>query len=117
MVLSIRHDGDVTILGNFGRFMNDPRYVDAAREVDELLDQGERCFIMEMSGVNETGGSFLGVLMTMTREIRKAGGEVVMARVGGHVSGYLAEMYLDEHWDIFPTVDAARRFFQRHEPE
>lgn len=117
MVLSIRHDGDVTILGNFGRFMNNPRYVDAAREVDELLDLGERCFIMEMSGVRETGGGFLGVLMTMTREIRKAGGEVVMARVGGPVSAYLAEMHLDEHWDIFPTVDAARRFFQRHEPD
>jgi len=113
MVLSIRHDGDVTILGNFGRFMNDPRYVDAAREVGDLLDQGERNFVMEMSGVHETGGSFLGVLMTMTREIRRAGGEVVMARVGGHVGSYLAAMQLDDHWDVFPTVDEARRFFQR----
>lgn len=117
MVLSIRHDGDVTILGNFGRFMNDPRYVDAAGEVAELLDQGERNFVMEMSGVHETGGSFLGVLMTMTREIRRRGGEVVMARVGGHVEAYLAEMQLDDHWDVFRTVDEARRFFQRGEEE
>lgn len=116
MVLSIRHDGDVTILANFGRFMNDPRYVDAAKEVADLLDLGERSFIMEMSGVHETGGSFLGVLMTMTREIRRRGGEVVMAHVGGHVGPYLAEMQLDDYWDVFRTVEEAKRFFRRGEP-
>lgn len=117
MILSIRRDGDATILGNLGRFMNDPRYVDAAEEVVDLLDQGERNFIMEMAGVHETGGGFLGVLMTITREIRRRGGEVVMARVGGHVGEYLAEMQLDDYWDVFRTVDEAKRFFHRDEGE
>ena len=51
MALNIRFDGDVAILSNFARLMNDPRYVDAARDVQDLLDQGYRQYIIELTGV------------------------------------------------------------------
>ncbi|HKM54456.1 MAG TPA: anti-sigma factor antagonist, partial [Isosphaeraceae bacterium] len=79
MALNVRLDGDIAILSNFARLMNDPAYVDAARDVRELLDQGIRNFILELAGVREIGDSFLGLLMTITREIRRAGGEAVIA--------------------------------------
>jgi anti-anti-sigma factor len=117
MALCIRLDGDIAILSNFARLMNDPTYVDAARDVRELLDQGIRSFIIELAGVREAGDSFLGVLMTITREIRRDGGEVVIAHPSHDVESHLEMMRLDDYWDIFGTVAEATDFFhpgQRH---
>ncbi len=111
MAMNIRLDGSVAILSNFARLMNDPRYVDAARDVRELLDQGIRNFVIELAGVKETGSSFLGVLMTITREIRSARGEAVLAHPSRDVEKYLAMMQMDDYWDVFGTVDEAKGFF------
>jgi anti-anti-sigma factor len=113
MALNIRFDGDVAILSNFARLMNDPRYVDAARDVQDLLDQGYRNYVIELAGVRETGPSFLGVLMTISREIRNRRGDVVLAHASREVERYLGEMRMDEYWDIFATVEEAEEFFRR----
>ncbi len=115
MPINMRVAGDVAILSNFARLMNDPRYVDAARDVGELLDQGLRKFVIELAGVHETGDSFLGVLVTITREIRRGGGEVVLAHPSRDVEKYLATMQMDDYWDVFASVDDAVRSFGRHE--
>ncbi|APW59266.1 STAS domain-containing protein [Paludisphaera borealis] len=117
MALNIRNDGDVTILSNFRQLMNDPRYVDSARDVDEQLDQGARKFVMELAGVHETGASFLGVLMTLTREIRRRGGEVVIARPSPQIAQFLVDMHMDDFWDVFRSVDEAQQFYGRHDVE
>jgi anti-anti-sigma factor len=113
MAVNIRLDGNVAILSNFARLMNDPKYVDAARDVQSLLDQGIRKFVVELAGVRETGSSFLGVLMTITREIRQQKGEAVLAHASKEVKHYLNEMQLDEYWDMFNTVEEGTRFFDR----
>ncbi len=119
MPLNIRVDGDVAILSNFGRLMNDPRYVDAAHDVHDLLDQGMRHFVIELAGVRETGSSFLGVLVTITREIRQRGGDAVLAHPSRDVEYYLTMMQMDEYWDIFASVGESKEFFHRwqREPE
>lgn len=115
MALNIRIDGDVAILSNFARLMNDPRYVDASRDVVELLDNGVRNYVIELSGVRETGSSLLGILMTITREIRKQRGDAVVAHPSPAIEKYLAEMQMDEFWDIFPSVGEAVAFYHRHD--
>ena len=116
MAMNIRLDGSVAILSNFARLMNDPKYVDAARDVRDLLDQGIRGFVIELAGVKETGDSFLGVLITITREIRKERGEVVLAHLSRDVNDYLGMMQMEDYWDVFSTVDQGKLFLQRREP-
>ena len=113
MALNIRFDGRIAVLSNFARLMNDPRYVDAARDVQDLLDQGYRDYVVELAGVRETGASFLGVLMTISREIRNQGGDVVLAHPSREVANYLGMMQMDEYWDIFDTVPEAEEFLER----
>jgi anti-anti-sigma factor len=115
MALNIRLEGDVAILSNFARLMNDPRYVDATRDVLDLVEEGVRNFVIELAGVRETGSSLLGVLMTITREIRKHGGEAVLAHPSRDVEKYLTMMQMDEFWDIFTSVDEAKHSFDRPE--
>lgn len=113
MPLNIRVDGDVVILSNFGRLMNDPRYVDAVQDMRDLLEQGYRKFILDLGGVKETGSSFLGLLVSLTRKIRQEGGEASLAHVGENLERIFREMRLDGHWDVFASVEEARRFFDR----
>jgi anti-sigma B factor antagonist len=115
MAMNIRVEGNVAILSNFARLMNDPRYVDAAGDVHDMLDQGMRNYVLELAGVKETGSSLLGVLMTITREIRRAGGEAVLAHPSRDVEKYLAMMQMEDYWDIFGAVAEAIVFFQRDE--
>ena len=117
MALNIRMEGEVAILSNFARLMNDPRYVDAARDVQKMLDRGVRNFVIELAGMRETGDSFLGVLMTITREIRKNGGDVVLAHCSREVEQCITMMQLDDYWDSFPYVNEARRFLDRSSAE
>jgi anti-sigma B factor antagonist len=114
MAVNIRLDGSVAIISNFARLMNDPRYVDAARDVDDLINQGIRNYVIELAGVKETGSSLLGVLVTITREIRGAKGEVVLAHLSRDVEKYLAMMQMDDYWDVFASVEEAKSSFHRN---
>jgi anti-sigma B factor antagonist len=113
MVLHIRIDEDRAILSNFGRIMNDPRYADAAGEVAGLLDQGLRKFILELSALREMGAPALGLLMTLTRQVRQRGGEVVLARVSPEVEDTIETMRMDTFWDVFASVEEATEFYRR----
>jgi anti-sigma B factor antagonist len=113
MPLSIRIDADVVVLSNFARLMNDPRYVDASRDVRDLLEQGRKNFVLDLREVRETGSSFLGVLMTLTRQVRQRGGEVALAHPSREMEEVLSVMQMDDYWDVFPSAEAAREFFRR----
>ncbi len=114
MPLNVRSVGDVVILSNFARLMNDPRYVDAARDLAELLDRGARRFVIDLTGVRETGASFLGLLMTLTRRIRQERGEAVLANPSREMRAFLLdEMQMEEYWDILPSVEEAVAFQSR----
>jgi anti-anti-sigma factor len=111
MPLNIRIEGDVVVLGNFSRLMNDPRYVDASRDIQDLLDQGHRNFILDLGGVKETGSSFLGVLMTITRRIRQHEGDAVIAHPNRDTQRYLEMMRMDDFWDVHMNVREATESF------
>lgn len=113
MVLHVRIDGGVAILSGLARLMNDPRYTDAVLDVDDLLDQGHRGFVLELRDVRETGAPMLGVLMTLTRRARQAGGEVVLAHPSRSVRQMLEDMRMDDFWDVFDEVPEAASFLRR----
>jgi anti-anti-sigma regulatory factor len=113
MPLNIRIDGDVVVLSNFARLMNDPRYVDARMDLRDLLDQGYRKFILDLTGARETGSSFLGLLITLNRQIGHDRGEAVLANPSREMQRFLGEMQLEEYWDVFASVQEAMEFFRR----
>jgi anti-anti-sigma regulatory factor len=101
------------IVSNFARLMNDPRYVDARMDLRDLLDQGYRKFVLDLRGARETGSSFLGLLMTLTREIEHDRGEAVLANLSREMQHYLGEMQMADYWDRFASVPEATACFRR----
>jgi anti-sigma B factor antagonist len=114
MPLNVRIDGDLAILSNFGRLLNDPRHFDAGRDVKELLEQGHRQFVLELGGIREMGPTSLGLLTTLTRLVRQHGGEAVLAGASRGTEDYINMMQMDAYWDLFESVEEARGFFHRH---
>ena len=109
MPLNVRHVDDVAVLSSFAALLNDPRHFDAGREVRALLDQGCRKFVFELAGIRSLGSTALGLLLTLTRPIRQAGGEAVLARVSRETEQSLEEMRLDDYWEVFGDVEEAIR--------
>ena len=112
MALNVRFEREVAVLGNFGRLLNDPRHFDAARDVRVLLDEGRRHFVLDLSTLREVGDVALGLLTTLTRQIRQAGGEAVLANVSRGTGKFIEEMRMDAYWDVFESVAEAARSFR-----
>lgn len=117
MPVNIRLTGKTVVLGNFSRLLDDPRHVDASRDVRALLEEGHRQFVIDLGGLRELSSTGLALLTTITRLIRQYDGEAVLAHFGRGVATYLDEMRMDAYWEMFPTVDEAVRFFQPAPPE
>ena len=114
MPLNILIEGDVVVLSNFSRLMNDPRYVDAGSDIQDVLEQGYQKFVLDLGNVRETGSSFLGLLMTITRRIQRRGGDVALAHLSREVEELLDTMQMEDFWDVFPNVkDAIESFRQQ----
>jgi anti-anti-sigma factor len=111
MALQVRLEGGIAILNSLGRLMNDPRYVDASKDVKDLLSQDIRAFIIELRGLGEISSPLLGLLMTITRQIRQHDGEVVLAGVSRDLEKYLDDMRLEDFWDVFRSVQEAKGHF------
>ena len=58
MPLNVQVDGDIVVLSNFARLMNDPKYVDASRDTRDMIGQGFRKFVLDLGAVRETGLGF-----------------------------------------------------------
>jgi anti-anti-sigma factor len=113
MPIDYRMDGDIVIIGNVSGVITDVSTFDAARDLDALLDLGHRRLVLELSGVGTLGPTGLGLLMTLVRQIRRRGGEVVFSRVGRSTQRVFEEMQLDAHVDLFRTTPEALGFFRR----
>jgi anti-anti-sigma factor len=113
MPIHTRFTGEIAVLSGIARLMNDPRHFDSLRDVRALLDEGYFRFVLEMGGVRETGSVVLGLLTSLTRMIRNAGGEAVLANVSPQVERFLDEMRMDAYWDVFDDAETAVRFLER----
>ena len=113
MPLNFEFDGDVVVLSNFGRVLNDPRHFDASRDVRAELERGRRQFVLDLGGLRDLGSAGLGLLMTISRLVRRYDGDVVVANLRPDTEKFLDEMRMDTYWEFFKDVDAAKAYYQR----
>ena len=66
------------------------------QDVGHLLEQGFTKFVFDLGGVRETGSSFLGLLMTMTRRIRQRRAEAVLAHLAPDTERFINDMRMDD---------------------
>jgi anti-sigma B factor antagonist len=113
MPINVRVDGDVVILSNFARLLDDPRHFDAQHDVRDCLEEGHRSFVLDLTGLRDPGSSALGLLTTLTRLIRNRDGDAVVANLSPAAEKYFEDMRMDTYWEIFASTDEALAYFRR----
>jgi anti-anti-sigma factor len=77
-------------------------------QVEELLRQGKRIFIFDLSGVAAIDSTGIGHFIASFNKIMAAGGDMRMAGATGHVLDSFRVSLLDTVFRFFPNVEAAR---------
>ena len=113
MAIHVRFAGEIALLSGIGSLMNDPKHFDAGKDIQDLIQQGYLKFVMEMSGIRETGPTVLGLMTTLTRKIRQQHGEIVLANVGKTMGRFLEEMRMEDYWELFEETDLAISFLNK----
>ena len=76
--------------------------------VGQLLGQGCRDFIFELSGVTRIDSTGIGRFISSFDKINQAGGRLHMAGATGHVRECFRVTRLDTVFPFYPDVEAAR---------
>ncbi|HTX35498.1 MAG TPA: STAS domain-containing protein [Bryobacteraceae bacterium] len=76
--------------------------------VEELLRQGKRTFIFDLSAVSAIDSTGIGHFIASFNKIMAAGGEMRMAGATGHVLESFRVSLLDTVFRFFPNVETAR---------
>lgn len=76
--------------------------------VEELLRQGKRTFIFDLSAVSAIDSTGIGHFIASFNKIMAAGGEMRMAGATGHVLESFRVSLLDTVFRFFPNVEAAK---------
>lgn len=76
-------------------------------QVSQILDQGHKQVILDLSGVDFIDSGGLGELVQLTARATTRGAQVVLANPSVFVAEVLSRTRLDRVFDIAPTVDAA----------
>jgi len=76
--------------------------------VEDLLRQGKRTIIFDLSGVAAIDSTGIGHFIASFNKIMTVGGEMRMAGATGHVLESFRVSLLDKVFPFFPSVDEAR---------
>ncbi len=108
-----RHEveNDVLILSADGGLNADmaERFVS---ELEQLVEAGNRKIIVDCSKLDYISSYGIGVLMRLHKKLKKHGGDVRLASVGGVIMKALSIVRLDEILSIYPDVNRARLSFR-----
>ncbi|MFO7587862.1 MAG: STAS domain-containing protein [Gemmatimonadota bacterium] len=106
MTFSLADDGEVTIVEVNGELIVGNRQELKAR-VLERLDGGDRKFLIDFSASSYIDSSGLGVLVSLSKKIREAGGSLRLAGLNADLRTLFELTRLDSLFHIADTRAAA----------
>ncbi len=90
-----------------GKIMMGPDSERIVTRVDELLRQGKRTIIFDLSGVSHIDSTGIGRFISSYNKIMAAGGEMCMAGATGHLFDTFHVSLLDTVFRFYPSVEEA----------
>ena len=107
MRISERSTEDITILDLLTPVSGDGSHQLFIPQIDALLKEGRRKFVLNLAGMTWINSSGLGVFIGARRRVDEAGGQMVLCGVNARIQGILDVTALSTMWTIVPDVDAA----------
>ena len=107
MRISERSTEDITILDLLTPVSGDGSHQLFIPQIEALLEEGRRKFILNLTELTWINSSGLGVFIGARRRIDEAGGQMVFCGVNARIQGILDVTALSTMWTIVPDIDAA----------
>ena len=114
MILTIqesRIDPGVVVLQMSGRICLGRDCQEVEWRVGELIKRDEKKVVFDMTGVSIVDSTGVGILVTCSGRLRKAGGELRLAGLQEKVTDILTMTQVDRVIKVFPTAVAAAEGF------
>jgi anti-sigma B factor antagonist len=106
-----RIEPDVVVLEMTGRICLGRDCQEVEWRLAELLKRNEKKVVFDLAGVTIVDSTGVGILVTCAGRLRRAGGELRLARLHEKVQDILTMTQVDRVVPVFPTAaDAAQNF-------
>jgi anti-sigma B factor antagonist len=106
MELNVHEYKRATILAVVGR-VDSATWSELESALQAIIDQGQKHIILDLAGVEFLSSSGLRVLVTTMKELRKVGGEMVLAAASDRASDSINIAGLDVLFRSFPSREEA----------
>src|SRR4051794_39629146 len=105
--VEVRREPGGTVVRFSFRSIYDPFEVEAVKKELEAVvrDSQARVYVLDMGGVEFISSGFLGLLVTMTQTLRRAGAEVRVAALNAGIARVIKTTQLYRILDVRPSVD------------
>ena len=111
MKLIGRHIHGVTVLDIQGKLIGEPANCEKFHELfRSLLDEGEKNFVVDLDESEWADSRGIGMLIGAYTSARRAGGDLVLTRVGERTTSILKVTQLDLIFRKFSSVDEAVKY-------
>jgi anti-sigma B factor antagonist len=107
LTLTTRQDEGHIIVEASGRLTAGEPCTQLRDLVKRLAAQGERSFVLNMSGISHMDSSGLGLLLSIYSTIRSEGGDLKLLSIGDRVRDLLTMTKLAEVFQIFEDENRA----------
>lgn len=96
----------VTVLSVSGR-IDTSTSAEFERKLQDLMDEGQKNFVMDFSSVEFLSSSGLRVLVTTRKKLRNSGGDIVLANPSQRASDSFEIAGLDKLFKSYPDRETA----------
>ena len=104
-------DPDITVLKLTGRMHLGNRLSDAESAAANIIAEGKRKLVLDITGVDYIDSAALGMLLITTGNMKKAGGQVILAGAAQRVLDIVKVTRTGEVLNLQESVDAAVKAF------
>lgn len=113
MNLITRTEGDVVILRLEGTFVGRPDVSRFEESMFELLHHDKVRIVLDVEGLKMVDSAGLGAMISAMISVKRRGGGLVLARVGGDVARVVKSMQLHRVFAAYEAVEGAVASFRQ----
>ena len=111
MKLSHREENDVMIIEPKGKIMGGPESTELHDLLHDLIEQDKKKVVIDLSKVDWMNSTGLGLLISGLTTLKKAGGELKLAKVTDKIQSLLTITKLVTIFKSFDSVEEAVKSF------
>lgn len=109
--MNIKEQYGTVILELKGKLVGGPLSGRVNQTLNNLLDQGKKNIVVDLSGVTYLNSSGMGILISGYSKVKDNGGALKLANLTGKIKGVITMTKLNRIFEIYNSVDEAVKSF------